>query len=140
MKPIFDGVFAKFDETPRNNLWTSVNGRMYPAEAEQRAEFPYIAYDISKIRGRTFELKYDTYRVSFNIFSDKVSGVEAQTIFGYLDDLYGDDSLTLTFTGYTFIRMDLDFVSQPIKVPASVTGSKNVWQISSDYTLLAGKY
>lgn len=138
MKAIYDGVYAKFNVTT-NNLFISVNGRMFAGMVSANCEFPYIEYNINIRRERTFEKKYDYYDVQFNIFSNKENQVEAQTIYGYLDTVYGDDALSLSISGFTFIRMDLETVTEPMLTDASITGLPQVWQISVNYNLIVLK-
>jgi CRISPR/Cas system-associated endoribonuclease Cas2 len=134
MKAILDAIYTAF--TGNATLKASVNGRMYLAEAQPDAEFPYIVYDmVDDVRSRTLEKKYQTYRIQFSIFSQISSGAEAQNIFTYLDNVFGDDTLTMTITGYTFKRMDYDF-GTILKEIGEEAGSKTIWHITADYLIL----
>ncbi len=136
MLNIAKGIYDKFNAVPRSGLWTSVNGRMSGGGGDQEEEFPNVKFKLSVIRRRTFDIKYDSYRVMFRIFSDRLSSLEALQIYGHIDALYGDDDLSLTIAGHRFIRMDLEITREPLEVPASISGMKVLWQLDADYILL----
>lgn len=127
--------FAELTESVHNALWLAVVGRMFFGEAEPEAEYPFIVCSLTaETLERTLEKKYPKTRFQFSTFSTKTSGIEAEQIADKINDLYGDDNLTMSIDDHTMIRMDFE-ISTVNKVPSGLTGIETLWQVDSDFIL-----
>ena len=109
MTPLFTGIYTLL---AGSGLATNhIGTRMYPSEAPQNADFPYVTYElVSGTYDWTFcaDMEFDECVIQFNLFSDNLaSPVEVNSMFAYLTTLY--DWANLTVAGYTSLYMRREF-------------------------------
>lgn len=104
MKELFAAIYTQFNAT--NDLKTALGGRMYPYEAPQNVTFPYCVYSmVSDMHEQDFSDDHEYIDVQFSLFSEENSLEQVGTLYGYLKELF--DNQTLTVSGYdhlTFTR------------------------------------
>ena len=113
---------------------TAIGGRLYLAEAPQDPTFPYAVYNIiSESPDEYFVLSpaLEEVSVSFTIYSEDESAVEANDLFENLKTVF--DNCVLTVTGYTHIHMWRTY-SNLLRFPEA-----NIWQYTADYDVMVAK-
>ena len=99
MNVLKTGIHSKYSGS--SAFKNAITG-LYYSEAPQGTAFPYVVYHfITGIPNNTYTEKAENIIIEFLICSDKNSSSEIDTIYGHLDDLYND--CTLTVSGYNSI-------------------------------------
>jgi len=119
------GVYSKLIPSGSNTFKTAISSRLYFHIALQGAALPYVVYDLLPInQDRDTVNKFYNFIVQFIVSSSAIS--ECETVAGYLTDLLEDSESTLSFTGYSTIRIERE--------PQVNLGQiDNVWNIAVPY-------
>ena len=120
---------AKADTT----LWTAIGGRFYFVDAPTGAAKPYVLYgggitSPRHVMGKKKPPATDI-PIYFNVYSSTTSSTEAETIQGYIHDVFDDVSMT----GYAEMGMRL---GPEITIKEEDT---EFWHISITYYAIATK-
>ena len=88
-------------------LWTAIGGRFYFVSASTGASKPYVLYSVGAtsprhVMGKKRPPATDT-PIYFDVYSDSSSSTEAETIQGYIHDVFE----TVSITGYAEMGMRL---------------------------------
>ena len=94
---------AKADST----LWNSVGGRFYYKKPESGTAKPYVLYGGGATLQRSVMAKSSPAATDiplyFDIYSSSSTSTEAETIQGYIHDVF--DSASITLTGYSAMNL-----------------------------------
>ncbi len=120
-------TFTQETSGSHNDLYNSVNGQLYKAEADRaNATLPYIVYYIvSNLRDDTLQESFEDTLVQFSIFSDADSSTEIEGIYGKLKELYDWCNLNVSGKKVTYMkRVGTRFVRNV---------EEEYWQYDVDY-------
>ena len=111
-----------FDDTPHNDFYNDLSGRLYYIEAPSDVTFPYSTYFFpSQVPNWSFGNDFESFLVQFDIFSKETptSSLNNNIYMGHCCDLFDDASLTLT--NYYHCWIFRNFVTPAIKI-------NGIWQ------------
>ena len=129
MEVLLKGIYSKKTGSSFN---TAIGGRLYLHEAPQQATFPYcVYYLITNTPDDTFTESGEEFTIQFNIFSNKNSASEVNTLYGYLKTLY--EHTTLSITGYNHTHTWRNFAT------LIRDEENNIWQYSVEYRIRIDK-
>jgi len=131
VKELATALYNKFNDST-NEIYIDVNGRFYRQEAPPKTAYPYMVYKfITTIPEEGFETQYEQVRVQFDLFSNKASSSEVETMYIHLKDLY--DWCSLTLDGYSCVYMKR-VLARTFKDPDT-----NDWVYNVDYLVFLEK-
>jgi len=127
MKALLQGIISEISGT---DFATNIGSRLFLAEAPPDSTMPYCVYNvISEMPDEYFSgADLEEITLSFSIFSEDESAIEANDLFENLKTCF--DNCDLSVTGYTHVYMWRD-ISSLIRDPES-----NVWQYNVDYEVM----
>ena len=131
MKALLTGIIS---EISGSDFATNIGSRLFLSEAPPDSAYPYCVYSLITERpdeyfGSGTDLEEVT--LSFSIFSEDESAVEANDLFENLKTVF--DNCALTVAGYTHVYMWRE-VSSLLRDPEA-----NVWQYNVDYDVMVVK-
>lgn len=130
MEAILNGIYGKFSDTPHNDLYNAVSGRLYFAEAPQdKPTFPYVVYFLMPSSPEHASGSYlrENITIQMSIFSKTFNQGEVCDIYDKQKALF--DECDLTVTGYSHMRMFREF-SHLIREPDS-----GIWHYATQYEI-----
>lgn len=129
MTPLLTGIYTLFAAEPHNTFYTAIGGRMYHAEANQGATFPYcVVSTISHEHDWNFTDTFENVLVQFSIFTNESSASNIGAHWGKLIALFDDASITVS--GYSQVNLYRE-QSRLLRDPGN-----NVWHYATDYEVV----
>ena len=120
-----------------SDFLNSVGGRFRNGRAEDGEQYPYCVFLLpvtaDPVWLSTFTEDIEDLTIQFSIFSSLYSPSEAWTIYGYLNALY--EECTLTITGKKLIHMAR---RNTVYIPEdhTVEGTQRIHHVAVDYRII----
>ena len=128
-------IYNKFRADNKTPLYLDLDGtRFYYSEAPEQTLLPYCVFHIiSEDYQFEFDLEFEEAYLQFDYFG--ATADECDDGLADIKTMYDYPTLpSLTITGYTFLRLERDYIINPIKVMPH-----NIWKGVARYTLLMQK-
>lgn len=125
-------LFNKTEGGVHNSFWVTVNGKLRKERAEQTDTLPYAVYHIiSDTYEFTFTSDFEKTRIQFDLYSDKESSLEVETMYTQLKQLFDWCSLTIEGNTHLYMKREL---ARLTKDPED-----DCWHYICDYELFMEK-
>lgn len=128
MNNLFKSIYSHFIDTPHNDFYNSLNGRLYYGMAPQSCDYPYAVYfGVTSTPEDTLTEEIDEVTIQFNVYSELNTSTESGELLNQCRALF--DKQDLEVTGSKDIYLTREF-----STPSWRNGE--VWVSSIEFSTL----
>lgn len=133
MKNLTKAIFSQLSGSTLNGL---VGRRIYKGSAPPKTAFPYVVFSvISDTQDDTFKSKISDVLIQVDLYSTDRSSSEIEDMYDALKTALDDAQLVITGATQCLFKRD-QMMSVLEDIPATPTGTNEVWHYAVDYNII----